>query len=316
MDTLGTEWKFNSLIRKSNAIRIILKDYFMGKALKVYVTGNSPRSLKKISEFNWSGYAFYGSREQLGQLYDRQESQNSGVYFLISETNSSDMVNMYVGETENFSNRIKHHHRNKDWWSHFIVFQCDGSYLNKAHVKHLEKLFYERAKVSPQIELMNEQEPNASPLSEEDESDLKLFEDNMLFIMEALNIGFFSKEIPENTEDAEHYQMSVPHCDYHAQMTVVEDIFILKKGSYLRKVPRDSFKARNLGYFKKWQEIITSDDVADIDANACQLKIDLEFNSSSAAAAIVAGGSQNGPKTWKNLKTGKTLKEELMGNDD
>ena len=64
-----------------------------GKSLRVFVTGNSPRSLKKITEFNWSGYAFYGMREQLNQLSKRDESGTTGIYFLLSDLNT-EMVQM------------------------------------------------------------------------------------------------------------------------------------------------------------------------------------------------------------------------------
>ena len=75
-----------------------------GKSLRVYVTGDSPRSLKKVTEFNWSGYAFYGTREQIKQLSKREESESTGIYFLLTGINT-EMVDMYIGETENFSKK-------------------------------------------------------------------------------------------------------------------------------------------------------------------------------------------------------------------
>lgn len=283
-----------------------------GKSLRMFVTGNSPRSLKKFTEFNWSGYAFYGTREQINQLAKRPESENTGIYFLLSDINS-EMVQMYVGETENFMKRIKNHHQTKDWWTHFIVFQSEGSSLNKAHVRYLEYIFWDKANNSTEIELMNDQSPKEPKLSEEDIADLRIFEENILFIMEAMNLGYFTtnKEAVLTGAHTSEYQCKVPNTDYIATMVNVDESYILKSGSYLRKVPRESFEKVNSGYFKKWQQITTSDFVEHINEKVCKLNKDLEFSSPSAAGAMVRAGATNGLTNWKNKVTGKSIKEEL-----
>lgn len=284
-----------------------------GKSLRVFVTGDSPRSIKKITEFNWSGHAFYGTRDQLKQLFNRTESESTGIYFLLNDLDSQ-MVQMYVGETENFSSRIKSHSQSKDWWTHFIVFQSEGSYLNKAHVRYLEHVFWKRAFESTQIELMNDQSPKEPSLSEEDIADLKIFEDNILYILEALNLGYFTNTglIIETTSTDPTYKMTVPKSKYEAIMKISGDRYILKAGSHLSKIPRDSFgKRRNFGYYKKWSEITNSSMVENITDKICKLLKDLEFTSPSAAGSMVTGGSTNGATAWSNTISGKTIKEEL-----
>lgn len=283
-----------------------------GKSLRMFVTGNSPRSLKKITEFNWSGYAFYGTREQINQLANRPESETTGIYFLLSDINS-EMVQMYVGETENFMKRIKNHHQKKDWWTHFIVFQSEGTSLNKAHVRYLEYHFWDKANSSTEIQLMNDIIPREPRLSEQDIADLKIFEENILFILEAMNLGYFStkKNISSISNITQEYITNVPNTEYEARMVQIDESYILKAGSYLRKRHRGSFEKTNSGYFKKWQKITNSDLVENTNDKVCKLKEDLEFSSPSAACAIVHAGAANGLKNWKNSKTGKSIKEEL-----
>jgi hypothetical protein len=283
-----------------------------GKSLRVFVTGSSPRSLKKITEFNWSGYAFYGLREQLRQLSDQEESGTTGIYFLLSGINT-EMIQMYVGETENFLQRIKNHHQKKDWWTHFIVFQSEGNSLNKAHVRYLEYIFWKKAEESAQIQLMNDQNPKMPNLSKEDVADLQIFEDNILYILEAMNLGYFSSSflVTANDFNSTEYQCKIPSTDYEATMIKRGESYILKSGSYLKKRPKESFGKNNSGYYNKWQEITNSDYVKSIDSNVCLLEKDLEFNSPSAAGAMVRAGAINGLTTWKNKKTGKSIKEEL-----
>ncbi|MFG1523854.1 GIY-YIG nuclease family protein [Halobacteriovorax sp. RZ-3] len=282
-----------------------------GKSLRVFVTGDSPRSLKKVTEFNWSGYAFYGTREQIRQLAKRNESDSTGVYFLLSDINT-EMVRMYVGETNNFLSRLKIHHQKKDWWTHFIVFQSNGNSLNKAHVQYLEHLFWEKANESTQIEVMNDQVIKQPSLSEEDVADLAIFEENILFILEAMNLGYFNshKEASSSTDTVE-YTSNVPYSEYSAQMLRIDDTYVLKAGSHLRTKARASFEKRNSGYFKKWQEIINSSNVEHIDNEVCRLNKDLEFSSPSAAGVMVKAGATNGLTQWRNTQTGKTIKEEL-----
>jgi len=286
-----------------------------GKSLRIFVTGDSPRSIKKITEFNWSGHAFYGTREQLKQVYNRPESEATGIYFLLSDINT-DMVQMYVGETENFSRRIKNHNQNKDWWTHFIVFQSEGSSLNKAHVRYLEYVFWKKANESTQIELMNDQNPKEPNLSEEDVADLRIFEENILYILEAMNLGYFtnhgSKITNINSSNGTEYKMGVPKTDYEAQMIMIDDKYILKAGSYVRLVSAESFEKRNQSYYKKWNQITNSDLVEKVNDEVGKLLEDLEFSSASAAGAIVKGRSTNGLANWKNAKSGLSIKEELQ----
>jgi len=281
------------------------------KSLRVFVTGSSPRSLKKITEFNWSGYAFYGLREQLNQLAKREESGTTGLYFLLADINT-EMVQMYVGETENFLQRIKNHQA-KDWWTHFIVFQSEGTSLNKAHVRYLEHIFWRKAQESTQIQVMNDQNPKMPKLSEEDIADLQIFEDNILYILEAMNLGYFTSSTltVANDSNSIEYRCKVPNTDFEAVMLKLDESYILKSGSFLKKHPRESFGKNNSGYFSKWQEITSSNYVKYIDENVCILEKDLEFSSPSAAGAMVRAGATNGLTTWRNKKTGKSIKEEL-----
>lgn len=289
-----------------------------GKSLRMYVTGNSPRSLKKVTEFNWSGYAFYGTREQLNQLTKRSEAEGTGIYFLLSDINS-EMVQMYVGETENFMQRIKSHHQSKDWWTHFIVFQSEGASLNKAHVRYLEYIFWKMASESTEIQLMNDQTPKIPKLAEEDIADLSTFEENILFILEAMNLSYFSNNKTLSTANSgpvNEYSCKVPHTSHEARMLQIDETYVLKAGSFIKKIPRESFEKRNTGYFNKWLEITNSEMVEHINDKVCKLKVDLEFSSPSAAGAMVRAGSTNGLKHWKNIKTGQSIKDELAEVDD
>ena len=94
-----------------------------GKTLKIFVMGKEPRSLKSVELVNWTGLAFLGRREHLGQARKRDELNEPAVYLLLSDgAEDSGSVDIYVGETDNFAERLNNHAQTKPWWSQFIVF--------------------------------------------------------------------------------------------------------------------------------------------------------------------------------------------------
>lgn len=282
------------------------------KSLKIFVTGDSPRSLKKITLFNWSGFAFLGTRTHKKQLEQRQEISGTGLYFLFSDPMDG-IVKMYIGETDNFLERIKNHISNKEWWNHFIVFQANDS-LNKAHVRYLEQYFWSIAGKSPQIDLDNSTTAGGANLSEEDKADLEIFKENILYVLEALNLGYFQTGEPSNKSvgDGQIYETNtLSGRNEKAYMDKVEDTYILKTGSHLCLKAKPSFENNHGSYYSKWKQLTTSKQVTKIDDDVCKLNVDLEFTSPSVCAALVKARATNGLTAWKNSKTNKSLKKEL-----
>ena len=151
-------------------------------------------------------------------------------------------------------------------------------------------------------------------LSEEDISDLKTYEENIIYILEAMNLSYFSTEFPidQTKNNLLKYECKLPNLEYKAYMIKQDEIYILTAGSYLKKESKQNFEKRNSGYYSKWYKITNSNDVENINENVCCLKVDLEFSSPSAAGAMVRAAATNGLITWKNTDTGKTIKAELL----
>lgn len=284
------------------------------KSLKIFVTGDSPRSLKKITLFNWSGFAFLGTRTHKKQLEQRQELAGTGLYFLFSDPENG-IVKMYIGETDNFFNRIKQHilDPDKEWWNHFIVFQANEN-LNKAHVRFLEKYFWETASKSPEIEVKNTAPAGGANLSEEDRADLDIFKENILYILEALNLGYFqTNEVRQAIRQDGHIYTTntLANHDESAFMVKLEDTYVLKSGSHICLKAKGSFQNALGSYYQKWKELVDSSDVKKISDELGILQRDLEFTSPSVCGALVKARITNGLTAWRNKKTGKTLKDEL-----
>jgi len=308
----------------------------IGKTIKIYIRGNTPRSLRSIEIVNWSGKAFMGNRTHLKQLKEIPELSETGIYFLLNNNEDSGLTEIYIGETDSASQRLNQH-TNKDWWDTFVVFISRD--LTKAHVRYLESKLYDLAKISvSSLKVMNDGVPSGSKLPEPDECAMEEFASNMIFTLETLGLGLFQSEtkafeLAENpiqleknqfrNTNAKNYEAAQgmnfyitlpkdlsPNNEYtKAFMSVDNGSFILKAGSPIRKdVAGDSFEGHS--YYELWKQIINSNAV-DPTPNPKILKTtrDLEFKSPSAAAAIVRARATNGRTEWKRITDNKSFFE-------
>jgi hypothetical protein len=290
------------------------------RTLKVFVMGQDPRSLKSIELLNWTGLAFVGKRSQIAQARDRKELQEPGVYMLIGDDDAaSGLVDIYVGETDDFAKRINDHVSKKYWWDTFVVFVSKDRYLTKAHVRWLEKALYHSAKAAVgTLNVRNDKEPNGAALPESDEHAMQEFYQNLIFVLETMGHTYFDAvarpEIVHDGSDVAKFQMTLPKeigkGDLKGYLEVREGSFILLKGSYIRAQVQESFQTANSGYFTLWAKITASDAVRKTDVDgALQTTRDIEFKSVSAAGAIVRGRTTNGKTDWKRVADGKPYAE-------
>lgn len=295
--------------------------------------GKEPRSLKSVELVNWTGLAYLGRREHLSQARKREELNEPAVYLLLSDgAEDSGAIDIYVGETDNFAERLNSHAQTKPWWSQFIVFVSKDKNLTKAHVKYLESELYKLAhKAIGTLTVKNSAEPSGASLPESDVSAMIEFLENMTFVLESLGLGYFplhSDAVTETVESRKPHQWSDPSSadgmefyitlprdlapdaseQPRSHMIVRDGLYILKAGSFIRKTPRESFVDHS--YHSLWKQIVESDAVIQTQ-NTGLLKTsrDIEFRSPSGAGAIVRGGQTNGRTDWKRVSDDKPLFE-------
>jgi len=297
--------------------------------------GHTPDSLKSVELANWTVIAFIGKRLHLQQIRNRRELSEPGIYLLLSDRSDSTgpLTQFYVGETDNFLDRIAQHAQSKDWWSNFVVFVSKDQNLTKAHVKFLERELYLLAKASiGTLQIMNSVEPSGTRLPESDVSTMKEFLRNMEFVLETLGLSYFPRtttargiqqsitssavSVPIAEAPTAEFAMSLPRDigllngrQYAGIMRIGDGTFVLKRGSYIRATPSKSFENQR-GYFELWKQITTSDSVQSTsNPELLQIMQDIEFRSPSAAGAIVRAQATDGRSQWKRISDGKPLSE-------
>lgn len=301
-----------------------------GRTLKIFVMGNSPNSLRTVEIVNWTGLAFLGERQQIDAIRSRDELSEPGIYLLLSDSSDTDLTDIYIGETDDFIQRIADHAQSKDWWDRFIVFVNKDRNLTKAHVKYLERELHGLAQQSiANLKVRNSQTPGGATLSESDVSAMQEFLSNMRFVLETLGLGYFSSEtashdsIQKTTKNSEgihpgategmEFIITLPKDastsgeNLKALMRVQDGIYVLKSGSHLRKTARDSF-ASDAGYFALWKQIVESSSVMRSDHPELVVTTkDIEFRSPSAAGSVVRARATNGRTEWRRVSDGEPL---------
>lgn len=255
-----------------------------------------------ISELsNWTGKAYKIPRTYVNQCSDRDDLNNTGVYFLFGRNDETDEEQVYIGETENILNRLKQHLSEKDFWTECIVFISKDNNLNKAHIKYLENHLYILAKSSKRYMIVNSNVPTEASISEMDRAEMDEFIDNMRLILGVLGHKILEPSVNSKNNGNISLFVLQDRSGIKASGKPVSEGFAVLKGS---KIAENVAASLSKSVVDKRQALI---DKGIIDENYIFTQ-DWAFSSPSLAAAIVVGYSINGRSAWKNKK-GISLKE-------
>ncbi|MEH6555900.1 GIY-YIG nuclease family protein [Pseudoalteromonas tetraodonis] len=289
----------------------------VGKSIRIYLADATVTGIRYAELVNWTGHAIACPRNRLNELKNWPESSKPGVYFLFEGRFGNSKPMAYIGESENVTQRLTNHDRNKEFWSEVVIFTSKDENLTKAHIKHLESALVGLSKEADRYELENGNTPPESSLPRADRDAMEEFVENVRMVLGTLGYSILepilkSKNASENlieSSDLIESENVLSNLFFKvnsvsAQGAVTDEGFVLKKGSQLSKINSQSMPAKLLAIKEKLLlEGILKDEGANLVASD-----DILFNSSSYAAAIVAGTSRSGPQSWKTAK-GKTIKK-------
>lgn len=272
--------------------------YYTPKTIRIFLLEGDPTGAKKVQLSNWSGMAFVIPRNKLEIINKREELNKQCIYFLVGGSSISPEV--YVGEAENFQKRIPQH-QSKDFWNTCVVFLAKDENLSKAHVKFLEATFIDDCNKANRAKIHNSNSPEGSKLSEEDESDMNEFKQNMKLILSTL--GYTFHEIP-TIADKSYDKYFIKAKGLEAKGIYTSEGMVVLEGSQVAKdeAPSIQENLRNLRA-EKLQEKAMVDK-----GKYFEVQQKITFSSLSTAAGFVMGRTANGWNEWKNVE-GKTIDE-------
>lgn len=279
-----------------------------GKVISLYLINGSTDGGVCAYLSNWTGQAIKFSRNLINEIKKREEVNKSGVYFLFNRNEDTNEIEIYIGESENIYNRLIQHIKdeNKDFFSEVIAFTSKDEELTKSHIKYLEYRLINEVSEN-EIFLLKNINKNIRPtIPEMYTSILEEYLQNIKIILPTLGYNLFMNK--EELREAKERKFILEGDGIKAEAILTKsNKMVVLKGSNLKNNIQNSLSN---GY-KNLRERLIKTNV--IDNQKLIFLKDCEFNSPSAAAAVILGIAVNGRRKW--IFKGKTL-EEIQKLDD
>jgi hypothetical protein len=266
---------------------------------------------------NWTGQAVACPRNRLGELAAWPEVSKPGVYLLFEARLGDSKPLAYIGESENVSERLTSHDRQKDFWNEVVIFTSKDENLTKAHVKYLEANLVSNARQADRYCLENGNTPPESSLPRADRDAMAEFTENIRMVLGTLGYPILEPLLrapatppdpPALSPSTESKRKTFPEFIFRvnnlvAHGALTDEGFVLRKGSQVSATNTDSAATRIV----KLKEQLQADGRLVQDGDHLVITEDLLLSSSSYAAVLVAGTSRSGPQSWFTAD-GRSLK--------
>jgi len=272
--------------------------------IKIFLAHSDPKRLRTAELSNWTGKAVAGPRSEFDDVIAREESSNSGIYFLTGVDPDNGSPAIYIGVAESIKDRVKNH-LEKDFWNHIIFFISKDENLTRAHILYCEGRLIEIAKSAGRATVMNNQ-GSGSKLPESDRADMEIFLEKMLQLLPALGVELLVPAVSSSNQNSQNELLTCEIKGLKATGYLTPNGIVVLKGSQAVLKPRESSNKY------PWSSILRDKLVESGNLQTsedCMLFVkDTEFSSPSAAAAVIHGGQANGLTAWKN-RYNKSLKQ-------
>ena len=268
----------------------------MGKTVTTYLIDGDPKGTRYAFISNKICQMFVVPRSNLSYLNEQEKLQKPAFYVLIGE-NDITKPQAYIGETENFKERVKDHDSKKSFWQKALIFVSKDADMTKADVQYLEhKAIAEAKKANTFVLSDNKQTPKAPNLPEYQRDAMDEFFEDIKFLASFIGCNIF--------------EVAQPKCEQifftkgrgaNAQGFYNSDGFTVLKGSIIAKTSVPS-----LGWQENRAKLLQ--EYTEASGDQLILTSNKTFSSPSTAADFCIGSSNNGWLVWKD-KDGNTLDE-------
>ena len=272
--------------------------------IKLFLPHGDAKRLRVGEVSNWTGKALAAPRTELDDLLLREEAENSGVYFLFGADPENGDALAYIGEAEVIRDRLKQH-KAKDFWNAVVIFVSKDENLTKAHIRYLENRLLQEAKHVGRYRLENFNTSNPK-LPESDREDMEVFLSRIQQVLPVLGSDLLTPISGSIKSTKAHKALLCKMKGALARGRRTEGGFVVYKDSTAMLAERPS--AETQPFVVALRKKLVQDGTLVQKGGFFVFTKDTEFDSPSAAAAVIHGGGANGLIAWKD-ESGKTLKE-------
>ncbi|OPY75364.1 MAG: hypothetical protein A4E65_03594 [Syntrophorhabdus sp. PtaU1.Bin153] len=273
----------------------------MGFSVRIFIPSGNPDGLRIIEKSNWTGQGLVFPRALYAEIRQRNEISRTGVYILWGPQKSGNLLMIYIGEGDSVLSRLDQHAKQKDFWTHAVIFTSKDQNLNKAHVQYIEARLVQLAAEAKRAELDNGNVPQPPNLSEADKADAETFLDNILLCLPIIGLNVFEKAkvLGEKSHD-----LILKSKGIEARGQDTAEGFVVRTGSLAIKDEAPSIH----GFLSGLRRTLLDQGIFANEGTHFRLTQDYTFNSPSTAAGVLLGRSANGRTEWKD-EQGRTLKK-------
>ena len=267
----------------------------MGKTVTTYLIDGDPKGTQYAFISNKICQMFVVPRSNLSYLNTQEKLQKPAFYILLGEDEAT-KPQAYIGETENFRERVKDHDNKKSFWQKALIFVSKDADMTKADVQYLEhKAIAEAKKANTFVLSDNKQTPKAPNLPEYRQDSMDEFFDDAKFLASFIGCNIFEISQPKATENL--FYIKGRGCE--AKGFYSSNGFTVQKGSVIAPTVVPSF-----GWKEKRNDMVQEYTVQE--GTKLFMTSDITFSSPSTAAMFVLGRPSNGWADWKD-DNGNTL---------
>ncbi len=276
-----------------------------GKNINMFLMDGTANGRIKCTLSNWTGIAYRIPRVDLDLCKERNDLNQSGIYFLFGVSDETSEQVIYVGQAgarkngEGILYRLQEHRKNpdKDYWSEAVVFTTSNNFFGPTEISYLENRFCAMANDAHRYIVKNGNEPTQGNVTEEKESELEEFIEYAKIIMGVLGHKVFEPlVITESTQGNTTGSIGDKHTTFfikkrgaNARAVQTAEGFIVLSGSVLSKDAVPSCPDSAINAREKYKSVI--------DENMVLLK-DIPFKTPSGASSFVLLRSSNGNVDW------------------
>lgn len=260
----------------------------MGKTVTTYLIDGDPKGTQYAFISNKICQMYVVPRSNLSYLNEQEKLQKPAFYILVGEDETT-KPQAYIGETENFRERVKDHENKKSFWQKALIFVSKDADMTKVDVQYLEHKAITEAKKSNTFTLNeNKQVPKAPNLPEYQRDTMDEFFEDIKFLASFIGCNIF-----EITKPKEEHIFYTKGRGCNAKGFYSSSGFTVLKGSVIAEESTPSF------HWKEKREKLLSEYTTK-KGLALIVTSDITFSSPSTAAMFCLGRSANGWDEWKD----------------
>lgn len=270
----------------------------MGKVITTHLVDGNPRGIRNVFISNKICNMYVIPRQQINEANanpDIQLEQPAFDILLGGEDDFASIPKAYIGQTENFKDRVKSHEAKKEFWNTALVFIAKDNSLTKADVQFIEAKAIRTAKKAKSYQLSeNKTVPTPPNLPPHLRDAVSEFIEDIELLTAFIGCSIFIDATPKPAlSKSEVFYFKSRGGD--AKATYKDGIMTVLAGSIIAPTPSPSFKGK-----ERRSEMIAN--LTHEENGNRVLSVNKEFTSPSMAAGFVCGNSTNGWIAWKNAQ--------------